>query len=135
MIPPGASICHAVPGRIRVRVPGMRGNQVWFDALCADLVRRPEFSVVSANARTGTILLRGRDLEPDGLSHLARTAGWFELLTDEVERDTEATGRPLAAIMLMLALVQALRGQIRVPALGFLWYAMELTRWEPRDGG
>lgn len=135
MIPPAASICHAVPGRIRVRVPGMRGNQAWFDALCADLVRRPEFSVVSANARTGTILLRGRDLEPAGLTNLARTAGWFELLTDEVESATKATGRPLAAIMLMLAVVQALRGQVMVPALGFLWYAMELTRWEPRDGG
>lgn len=135
MIPPAASICHAVPGRIRVRVPGMRGNQAWFDALCADLVRRPEFSVVSANARTGTILLRGRDLEPAGLAGLARTAGWFELLTDEVESATKATGRPLAAIMLMLAVVQALRGQVMVPALGFLWYAMELTRWEPRDGG
>ena len=121
MIPPAASICHAVPGRIRVRVPGMRGNQAWFDALCADLVRRPSFSVVPAKARTGTILLGGRDLEPAGVASRARTAGWFELLTDEVESATKATGRPLAAIMLMLAVVQALRGQVLVPAVGFLW--------------
>ena len=134
MIPPSASICHAVPGRIRVRVPGMRGNEAWFDALCADLVRRPEFSLVSANARTGTILLRGRDLEPDGLSRLARTAGWFELPTDEAAPETPAAAPPLAGIMLMLALVQALRGQVMVPALGFLWYAMELTHWGRRDG-
>jgi hypothetical protein len=110
----------------------MRGNEAWFDSLCTDLVRRPEFSVVSANARTGTILLRGRDLEADGLSRLARGAGWFELGTDEVERNPAATGRPLAGIMLVLALVQAMRGQVMVPALSFLWYAMELTR---RDGG
>ena len=135
MIPPAASICHAVPGRIRVRVPGMRGNEAWFDALCADLVRRPEFSMVSANPRTGTILLRGRDLETDGLSRLARKAGWFELLTDDGAPETQAAGRPLAGLMLVLALVQALRGQVMVPALGFLWYAMELMRWGRRDGG
>ncbi len=132
---PAAAVCHAVPGRVRVRVPGMRGNDAWFRAICADLVRRPEFSVVSGNERTGTLLLKGRDLEPAGLAELAREEGWFDL-RDERRRDATSSPAPrLAGFMLVLAVVQAMRGQLMVPAVGFLWYAIELMRWEHRDGG
>jgi hypothetical protein len=132
---PAATVCHAVPGRLRVRVPGMRGDEAWFRTICADVSRRPEFAVVSGNERTGTILLKGRDLEPEGLATLAREAGWFDLDVGGPAVAASNPDRSLATMMLVLALVQAMRGKVMVPAIGFVWYALELLRWEKPHGG
>lgn len=133
---PAATICHAIRGRLRIRVPGMRGHDAWFQETTAAIARRPEVSAVSANARTGTILMIGRDLEPASLAELARSAGWFELEAPADPRTGAApSARGLAGLMLVLAAVQALRGQVMVPALSLAWFAVELLRWEERGGG
>ena len=97
------------------------------------MARRPELSQVSGNERTATILLHGRGLEPHAFATLARQAGWFEL--DAAGPVTRPPTGALAGLFLILAVVQAYRGQVMVPAVGFLWNAWELLRREDRDGG
>lgn len=129
---PAATVCHAVPGRLRIRVPGMRGNETWFQEIAVAIGRRPELSQVSGNERTATILLHGRNLEPQRFAALARQSGWFEL---EVGGDgARPPYRAFAGLMFVLAAVQLYRGQVMVPALSFLWQAFDLLRMGERDG-
>ncbi len=52
-----AYVAHALPGRLRLRIPEQRGNDAYFADLCERLSNRREFTAVTANAMTGGILL------------------------------------------------------------------------------
>lgn len=52
-----AYVTHALPGRLRVRIPKKRGNDAYFAGLREQLSGRREFTAVTANAATGGILL------------------------------------------------------------------------------
>jgi hypothetical protein len=133
---PEAALCHVSPGRIRVRVPAMRGDDEYFRAVERDL--SGHFGAVVANSATASILLTDSDMSVSDLRHIAAERALFALAE---RRATAAEPRgarvvlelpavPLttAALFGLLALVQLLRGQVLAPATSLLWYALEALR-------
>ncbi|MCS6892240.1 MAG: cation-transporting P-type ATPase [Rhodovarius sp.] len=70
--PPPARILHAaVPGRIRLSLPALRGDPRRAAALVAQLAATPGIREASASALTGSVLLRhGPEWQPDALAAL-----------------------------------------------------------------
>ncbi|KPK56892.1 MAG: hypothetical protein PVJ48_03855 [Gammaproteobacteria bacterium] len=143
---PEAVIGHAIPGRIRLKIPGMRGDPVYFQTAGEILQGAPGVRTVQTNHRTASILVTGpaaalprlRKIGSDhDLFHVTDHAGSG---TTEGGRRTRITARTavqnrIAVILLALAFVQTLRGQIMVPALALIWNALELIQWENLEEG
>jgi len=75
-----AYVAHALPGRLRLRIPEQRGNESYFADLCERLTSLHEVVDATANAATGGILLRltpGIDI-PD-VAAAARALSLFDL--------------------------------------------------------
>ncbi|NGP51951.1 hypothetical protein [Thioalkalivibrio sp. XN8] len=118
---------HSIAGRSRIRIPEMRGDAEWFEAVRAGIAAYPGISRVSASPAGASLLVEGHDLAVRRIGSLAETQGWFRLEPPAPEpararRGTDA----LVPVLVLLALVQAVRGQIMVPALTLLWYAARL---------
>jgi hypothetical protein len=141
---PTAHIRHALPGRLRIGVPAMRGDRGYFDWV-ADGLRSEGTLHVTVNPHTAGILIDGLREPVDRLRDAARRNRWFDLQPDAVaggvaEPQATPSASPLldqrtvaASAMLTLAVFQALRGQVMVPAVSLVWYALETVHWlEPR---
>jgi hypothetical protein len=139
---PEAAVCHMSPGRIRVRVPAMRGDDEYFRAVERDLGAR--FGAVVANSATGSILLTGAGVSLSDVRDIAAEHALFALAE---RRPTPADARtaptvlelpavPLttAAVFGLLAVVQLLRGQVLAPATSLFWYALETLRTSRGNG-
>lgn len=130
-----AFVVHSIPGRCRLRMPGMRGDSVFFEQLKNDLETEFDGCRVSCSAVTGSVLLLGDVPTIDTLRTAAQHKQWFELHegrhyawkqaleSTELFEGDELRGY-LTAMLLALAAVQVLRGQIMVPATSFLMYAL-----------
>lgn len=150
---PEALLCHRTATRARLRVPSMRDDAGYFasvrDVLGADC------GSVRVNARTASILLDGLHKPLPEIVRKAESAELFVLpfaggserggdLVPVVDRAMQRLYRgprhwpaEMAALMLLLAVVQMLRGQIMAPAISLLWYASEAMHWgelEARGG-
>ena len=149
---PLAIIAHASPGRVRLRIPGRKGNQEYFQALRIAFERCPGVRSVEARAATGSILL----LHSGTLEHMVRDEGVGRLLTFAPSQEPEVLRRPpprgrmldrqrnqvnwsgMAVLSLVgVSIVQVLRGNLTAPAWHTaLWYAYNLGRSVPdRDAG
>jgi hypothetical protein len=145
MMLPAARIEHYLSGRLRLRIPEMRGDGAYFEGLEEALARMDGAGAVSVRTRTGSVLLEDFAAGLPALRRTAREERWFELVEEParakrrspgpsaVEALTQdldlATLRPsLVLILLALAALQAARGQVMVPALTLLWFAFELSR-------
>ena len=139
-----AFVVHHIPGRCRLRLPGMRGDGVFFEQLAQDLEATFDGCKVAANAVTGSLLLQGDVPAIDVLRDTGRQAQWFELQEGQhlgwkraLESAELFEGDDLrdylAAAFLALAAVQVLRGQIMVPATSFLMYALAASAISSRS--
>lgn len=138
---PEAVIGHALPGRIRLKVPGMQGDSVYFEIAGEILQKAPGVRTVETNHRTASILVTGsaaslprlRKIGADhDLFHLSDGPGAGSRIPgrrSEISARSAARER-IAVILLALAFVQTLRGQIMIPALALIWNALELIQWE-----
>lgn len=133
---PGATLCHVSPGRLRLRIPTMRGDAEYFRGIEGRL--SGHFSDVEANSVTGSVLVKGSHISRDRLRTLAVNQGLFEL---EVAHENAARASPFtdwhsaaAAIFVVLGLVQLYRGRILTPAATLLWYAIEAWHWGQAKG-
>jgi hypothetical protein len=132
---PSAEIVHRVNGRLRLRVPERRGDAPWFAATRKALAGFPGVLRVTANPDTGSFLIRGKDLALRRIPEIAEDRGWFALSgPDRSRRPAGDALAGLAPVFFGLAALQAARGQIMVPALSLLWYALEIVRWEELRG-
>lgn len=143
---PEARVTHALPSRVRIRVPAQRGDEAWFARAAARL--RALGHSVEPNATTASLLLTGRAIdvaavgaaaEADGLFHLvaASASEGQRILLDVTnpvraldERVRRATGGqvdlPLAVFLYLMgaAAYQVVRGNIAAPPwYSGLWYA------------
>ncbi|MGD9387090.1 MAG: hypothetical protein PVI87_02585 [Gammaproteobacteria bacterium] len=121
-----AQTLHVMAGRSRIRIPEMRGDTEWFEAVRREMAAYPGITRVKANPAGASLLVEGHDLAVRRIGSLAESQGWFRL---EPETPPTAGGRgrdALVPVLVLLALVQAARGQIMVPALALLWYAARL---------
>ena len=138
---PEARLVHAIPGRMRLRLPAMRGDDPYFYRLREALLEQAPGAAISISPTTASILVEDAELSPHDLARLARERGWFTLI---MKRDA-GTEQPLSAgmtgllgasgatpslvaILVALAILQVARGHVMVPALSLLWFAFELVR-------
>jgi hypothetical protein len=128
---PAAELVHAAPGRIRLRIPERKGDDDWFADTRRAINQFPGIVRVIGNSATGSFLIRGKDLAVRQIPEVGEERGWFAV------RDPARSGgaaadalASLAPVFLGLAVIQAVRGQIMVPAISLAWYALEIVRWE-----
>jgi hypothetical protein len=121
---------------MRLRIQERRGDDAWFEDVRRDLASFPGILRVQANPVTGSLLVRGRDLALRQIPEVAGDRGWFAVDAPRARRgEARQALRGLATVFMMLAVIQAARGQIMVPALSLAWYAMEILRWEELSEG
>jgi GAF domain-containing protein len=156
-MPPRATVVHAIDGRIRLRIPELRGNARYFEAASDVLRRCPEVEQLSVNSTTGSILVVHRGPTSDILD-FAREHRLFEIaeaadlglpserlgaavdsITDRVDRSVRQATRNSGdlRVILFLALaaasaIQFVRGHVLPAGIVLAAYAMAVL---PSRGG
>jgi Heavy metal associated domain 2 len=137
-----AQVVHVVPGRMRVRFPGMAAHDL--HALGSRLSRQPGIDEARATPRTGSLVVRGEAIIPEALELAAEMLG-FDLvepgpmrpLIEEVFEGLDTADAELRRLtrgqfdlasatmvaLLGIAAVQIARGRFSAPAITILWYA------------
>jgi hypothetical protein len=77
--------CHMVPGRLRVKLPGLKGSRQASDRLTATICRLPGVTEVAANPTTGSLLVL---FDPRQTEHAAIVR--FLRERGEIREDTPA---------------------------------------------
>lgn len=121
-----ARTLHAMTGRSRIRIPEMRGDTGWFEGVRDGIAAYPGITRVTANPASASLLVEGHDLAVRRIGSLAESQGWFRLEAEAEPVAGRGGFEVLVPALVLLALVQAVRGQIMVPALTLLWYAARL---------
>lgn len=126
--PPLARLVHASPGRLRLRLPALRGDADRLGALALAVAGIPGVRAAEGRAETGSLLILHRG---EAAAVLAAGAALFRL-----EETPAAPPPPPPAVLLpaagaavaaLLAVGQALRGQALPPALTLGAYAFALA--------
>ena len=149
MAPP-AYIVHQVHGRLRLRVPEMRGDPDYFEEVADVLAERTDDIRVRTNHVTGSVLLLHPLTSYEELETALLDLDLFELSFDP-EPDVNAltplvsgidainrslsdstSGRVdlrtvVVIVVLALVLRQALRGEVVGPAFTMLWSTLDLA--------
>lgn len=131
--PPAAHVVHRVPGRLRLRIHGKRGDQAWFDEAATTLAMLAGVDEVATSPRTGSIMLRHSRAAEDVLA-AAVARGLFQLRDADLAEGSAAdrlrsaaagltASEGLALVLTLAALRQLWRGQILPPAVTLLAYA------------
>jgi hypothetical protein len=133
---PSAQVEHAIPGRLRLRIPERRGDPAFFTALEQRFGEAPWLRQVRTNWRTASVLLLHEGAAED-IAAFAKDAQLFAIEpTPPLAPRAPSTlaGRtphPLwlaAAGFAGLGVYQAARGQIFGNAVESLWHAYALRR-------
>lgn len=137
-----AVIVHQIPGRMRLRIPAMRGDSGYFSALSDKLENIEGVAMVKVNPASASIVLgyageaqmllekmRELELDPRIEEHVGdapRHSG--------IQPVRLISGRDinpmfmLGTALTVVGLVQTFRGQIVVPSVTVFWYALEAFR-------
>jgi hypothetical protein len=138
---PAAALVHRSPGRVRLRMPAMRGDDDYFRTVERALAGR--FGAATANSATASVLLTGRisclDVRRLGIEQTlfdltlpvatAAAEAPVTTATGAAVAPTADVAQAAAGILVLFALLQAARGNILAPAVTLLWYALEALRW------
>lgn len=149
---PSAHIAHQIPGRVRIRVPCMQGDREYFKRLKTQLSTVAGVNDATVNPQTGSLLLKHEySASIDDIKSRARKEVLFDLvdqtsspppsiaeglhlgigssLDKAIKRRTSGAANLRALLvftLILLALRQALHGQILGPAVSLLVYAFEI---------
>jgi Heavy metal associated domain 2 len=118
-------IAHELPGRIRIRVPAVRGDAALFDRLAENVASTPNIVEVRANARTGSLTIYGDAGEAPVRATLER-AGLFDFRRPAPARARWAEIDPnnvLAVVLSGLGLAQLAKGRVTGAASENFWHA------------
>lgn len=143
-----AVIVHQIPGRIRLRVPGMRGNADYFAALTDSLGDAPGVQDVKASPGTASVVVRFdgeaqrifEQMHRFGLSPKTREDVSEAVKRAGLGRVRLVSGRDIDPMFMagtalaLFGLVQTFRGKIVVPSITAFWYALEAFRASGRSG-
>lgn len=137
-----ARIVHALPGRVRLRFSGMTAADL--RTMSDKIASLPKVKAALPDARTGSILVHGEDLEPDVFAEMGHDLGMALSRNPEIRSLVKHIGEGLAALdgrvksvtggrldlpslalitLLGGAAVQLLRGRFAAPGVTMLWYA------------
>lgn len=141
-----ARIVHAMRGRTRIKIIAERGNPIYFGRVEKVLAQYPDIQRIDSNFRTGSVLI-------DHSAPLESIVGFAQrhgLFTVERAASTARTSQTraqdlrsvygalvrsgadqanlryvLATGLLVLGIIQLLRGQVLAPASVYLIYALQ----------
>lgn len=150
---PDAIVCHRAGGRLRIRIADRRGDAAYFDRVGRALGEAEWVTEVRANPGTATILVL-HDGGPPPLDEFAAVRGLFRLLEGgeaprmHVRRVLAVVGEDFARLtgqswvladalfvtFATLAVIEALRGNLTVPATTLAWYALNALSMPDAQG-
>jgi len=130
---PQAELVHTIPGRSRIRIPGRRGDSVFFASVATGLSTFQGVQKVEVNPLTGSIVIH-HDVPIEGIAKAAEDLRLFALAATSGTQSLAAMQalpldmRVVAALGFgALALLQIGRGQVLPQAATLAWYAATLT--------
>ena len=118
---PTARIEHRLPGRLRVRMPAMRGDLEFFSKLEEAFTRHPALGTVTVSPATAGILFEDIELGDSSFECLARDQGWFKVERSRRVRMEPNTQRQGSSANAMAAL-----SEMR-PSLAVILVALALS--------
>jgi hypothetical protein len=135
-------IVHQVPGRMRIRIPAMRGDADYFLDLAGRLGNIAGMAAVKANPATASIVmqfsgnpqsvlehLRELDLDPAIKLHDTQAASGSGIRPLRLVTGRDINPMFMAGLALaLMGLVQTYRGKVAVPSITAFWYALEAFR-------
>ena len=147
---PQAFLSHAVTGRLRISIPGKRGDRAYFDSLERSLAAAPDVIRISARPMTGNVVLLHTG-EPVMIAAFAREQNLFDMSESEPPLEPVAArlrGAAAAAdsrirqwagggldlptvvslVLVFAALMQVRQGRFLGPASSLLWTAVSALR-------
>lgn len=147
---PVAEIIHQTRGRTRLKVPGKRRDGQFFFDIEKQLAKLPGIEAVKGNPLSSSILLQHPDAGHDDTISTIKKLGVFDSIETAsapktsgsnpeaiTEALTELEGTfsdyaqkqhsLLFTLLIGLAIVQILRGNIMAPAIPLLGYAIEIA--------
>jgi hypothetical protein len=126
-------IVHRATGRARLRFPVLRGDRGQLDSLAAKFLAIPGVTHATANAVTGSILLRHGVEWPAIASSAADSLAikWRDRASD-TRIETKSDGEfelhvLLGGVFGLLALWQVTQKRVLPPALTLLMYAVDMA--------
>lgn len=141
-----AQIVHQMPGRVRLRVRERRSDSGYFSALSQDLSRLHGVRHVKVNPDTASVVIE----YAGSAETLMQQLQFHELSVQGPEKVNVTHGRPaprapipsmqlvsgrdinpmfmLGTVLAVLGIVQTVRGNILVPAMSTMWYAISAFR-------
>ncbi len=129
---PLATIVHATPTRLRLRVASRRGDTAFFEACAGRLAELRGVVAVDARAMTASLLVHHEDVPVEALSESAERAGLFIVvaLADEPAEGLAMPPAPAlgAAAFGALGVIQLFNKRVFPPALTLFWYAATLAK-------
>lgn len=145
-------VIHRIPGRMRLRIPGRRGDAHYFEQFSDTCGRVDGVSTVRANPGTASVMVEfagseGQFLEqlqegcdvridqpvPRGRSrNVPRTAGAENSVHLVAGRDINPMFMTAAALA-TLGVIQLARGKILAPSVTLMWYAVDAFRLSRQD--
>jgi hypothetical protein len=147
MAPNGYAV-HRTRQRLRLRVPDKRGDSQWFVEAAEVLERlagvdRVEAAPLSASlilycdttdglderlGHAGVLAFQKRaPAKPTAAQRTQGGVSWFERALYDSSQGRVDLRSLVFLLMLGLAGVQVIRGQVLVPAISLFWYAMEMA--------
>ncbi|WP_354682363.1 HMA2 domain-containing protein [Cupriavidus necator] len=153
MKPEDAQLSHALPGRLRVKVPTRRHDAAYFDDVVRRLSECSGVDEVSVNPVTASVLII-HSTSDDAVASYALQQELFRLRLDRTASKSRIVARQLSASaprlysaepmspsdrragmlsasLASLGVLQTLRSQVMVPAISLLWYAYDTWRQRP----
>jgi hypothetical protein len=138
---PEATVIHALPDRLRLRVREKRRDAQYFAAVDEWLSAFPGAIDHDVQPLTGSILFyRDAAFAPRDFAEQARRAGMFDLSMPVPDAMGSESGDPLTdmqwrrclrqamvGLLVAMAIVQINRGQIMAPAISMLSYAFDIA--------
>jgi hypothetical protein len=145
---PEAQVCHSSANRVRIRIPGKKGDSGYFKRLQGKLAALKKFETLEVNPATGSILFLGKGADVSSIGDAAESGGLFsfkkelevrpvplsrrialpiQVASDFLTRNTGGlVDLPGLAFVLLLGIgaYQVLRGNLRSPPwYTAFWYA------------
>jgi hypothetical protein len=143
-----AVIVHQLPGRIRLRIPAMRGDANYFSALATSLGHAPNVQQVKTNPATASVVVQFEG-DAERILEQMHELGLEPEIRKSMNEITKRTGigpvrlvsgrdiNPMfmaGSALALLGLVQTFRGKIVVPSVTAFWYTLEAFRASGRRG-
>lgn len=155
-MPLDAIVVHRLPGRLRLRLSALRNEHEALASIAAKLRVAPGIQAVEFNAVTGSLLLRYEGREAEVVPAVA-SAGGLHITTEGERQASDMHGRLeegmrnlsrglqtisggevdlnglLVVVLTLLAIQQAIEGNVMVPAAALLWNAYQAARMPRLD--